>query len=106
MKQTILTKLAQLLRVAPGDVEDVLRNDEARARDTVNRRRFMGAAAALASAPFVPKAWALPLRQHSLLDNVFDMTRLYVALLTNVPMLQEPARQEIYAQLKAARTWS
>ena len=61
MKQTILTKLAQLLRVAPSDVEDVLRNDERRARDTVNRRRFMGAAAALASAPFVPKVWAMPL---------------------------------------------
>ncbi len=55
----ILTRLAKLLRVAPGDVEDVLRNDHARARDTVTRRRFMGAAAALSTAAFVPVVYSI-----------------------------------------------
>lgn len=53
----LLTKLGKLLRVSPGEVEAVLRHDEQRARETVSRRRFMGAAAALASAPFVPGTW-------------------------------------------------
>ncbi len=53
----MLPRLSKLLGVGEWDVEDVLRNDEARAKDTVNRRRFMGASAALATAPFVPKAW-------------------------------------------------
>jgi len=54
----MLTTLAKLLRITPADVEDVLRNDTARARETVSRRRFMGAAAALTTTPVTAKAYA------------------------------------------------
>ena len=64
----MLTALAKLLRVAPGDVEDVLRNDDARACDTVTRRRFMGAAAALSTAAFVPIIYSIGCPNLTLMD--------------------------------------
>jgi hypothetical protein len=61
----MLQRLAKLLRVPADEAEAVLRHDDKRARETVSRRRFMGAAAAIASAPFVPGTW-VPARERML----------------------------------------
>lgn len=76
---SLLTKLGKLLRVPADEVEAVLRHDERRARETVNRRRFMGAAAALASAPFVPNVWIdlgpKPMTKEQLIQMITQMAR-------------------------------
>lgn len=65
----ILRRLSELLRVPADEVEAVLRHDDKRARETVNRRRFMGAAAAMASAPFVPGTWVSVSAPEDILNN-------------------------------------
>lgn len=56
---TLLDRLSDLLAVRLDEVECVLRTDASRARSTVRmqRRGFLGAAAALAAAPFVPQVF-------------------------------------------------
>jgi hypothetical protein len=51
--------LGELFGVKSDEVEAVLRHDDDRARATLRmqRRGFLGAAVALAAAPFVPKAF-------------------------------------------------
>jgi hypothetical protein len=55
----LLARLGSLLGVSADETEAVLRHDEQRARSTLRmqRRGFLGAAAAMAAAPFVPRAF-------------------------------------------------
>jgi hypothetical protein len=59
----LLALLGSLLGVRADEAEAVLRHDDRRAQSTVRmqRRSFLGAAAAMAAAPFVPKVFVGPI---------------------------------------------